>query len=123
MTTLLFLLFKQAFFDTTGGLWQTGALVGKAAGCFYSNAVQGGGQETMGLTAVPFFAHMGMVYVPLGFIDPKMFTMDEVHGASPFGSGCYAGPDGSRQPTDLEKGIAETHGKHFATIAAKLCKE
>jgi NAD(P)H dehydrogenase (quinone) len=102
-------------------LWQKGALVGKPAGCFFSNAVQGGGQETMGLTMVPFFTHMGMVFVPLGFVE-KMFVMDEVHGASAYGAGTYAGTDGSRQPTDLEKSIAETHGQNFAKTAAKLAK-
>ena len=45
---------------------------------------------------------------------------DETHGGSPYGSGTIAGRDGSRQPTDLEKGVPETHGKHFAGIAAKL---
>ena len=69
--------------DSTGGLWQKGALTGKAAGCFFSTGTQGGGQETMGLTTVTYFTHMGMVYVPLGYVDPKMFNMDEIHGASP----------------------------------------
>lgn len=106
--------------DSTGSLWQTGALVGKAAGCFFSTASQGGGQETIGLTTVTFFAHQGMVFVPLGFIDPKVFSLDEPHGGSAYGCGTFAGVDGSRQPSDLEKAVAETHGKHFATIAAKL---
>ena len=30
--------------------------------------------------------------------------------------------DGSRQPSALEKDIAEAHGEHFGTIAAKLAK-
>ncbi len=34
--------------------------------------------------------------------------------------GTFAGPDGSRQPTDLEQDSAETHGKRFATITANL---
>jgi NAD(P)H dehydrogenase (quinone) len=106
--------------DSTGGLWQAGALVGKAAGVFQSTGTQGGGQETIGLTIVPFFAHHGMVFVPLGYVEPKVFSYDEVHGASPYGSGTFAGADGSRQPSDLEKEIAVSHGKHFAGIAAKL---
>lgn len=106
--------------ETTGGLWQSGALVGKPAGAFFSTGTQGGGQETIGLTTVTFFAHQGMVFVPLGYVDPKVFKIDEVHGASAYGSGTFAGPDGSRQPSELEKQVAESHGKHFATIAAKL---
>ena len=106
--------------DSTGGLWQTGALTGKAAGVFQSTGTQGGGQETIGLTIVPFFTHHGMVFVPLGFIEPKMFSFDEPHGSSAYGAGCFAGSDGSRQPSDLEKDIAVSHGKHFAKIASKL---
>ena len=41
---------------------------------------------------------------------------------SPYGAGTLAGPDGSRQPSALEKDIAEAHGKHFGAIAAKLAK-
>jgi NAD(P)H dehydrogenase (quinone) len=108
--------------DSTGSLWQTGALVGKAAGMFVSTGTQGGGQETIGLTTVTFFAHQGMVFVPLGYVEPKVFSFDEPHGGSPYGSGCYAGSDGSRQPSELEKAVATSHGKHFATIAAKLAK-
>ena len=47
-------------------------------------------------------------------------TFDEIHGASPYGSGTFAASDGSRQPSDLEKEIAVSHGKHFAGITAKL---
>lgn len=61
-----------------------------------------------------------MVYAPLGYVDPKVFSFDEVHGGSPWGSGTFAGPDGSRMPSDLEKAVAVTHGKHFAGITAKL---
>jgi NAD(P)H dehydrogenase (quinone) len=112
----------KAFMDSTGGLWQKGALVGKAGGVFVSTGTQGGGQETIGFSTVQFFAHHGMVFVPLGYTDPAVFSYDEPHGASPYGSGTFAGPDGSRQPSDLEKGVAKNHGKHFATIAAKLAK-
>lgn len=34
-----------------GGLWASGALVGKAAGVFISTGTQGGGMETTALTA------------------------------------------------------------------------
>jgi len=112
----------KTFQDSTGGLWQEGALVGKAAGCFFSTGTQGGGQETLGLTSVPFFAHHGMVFVPMGYVDPKVFTHDEVHGSSPYGCGTFAAADGSRQPTQLEKDVAVSHGKHFATITGKLVK-
>jgi NAD(P)H dehydrogenase (quinone) len=110
----------KTFFDSCGGLWQKGSLTGKAAGTFTSVGTMGGGQETVNLSCVPFFTHQGMIFVPLGYVEPKVFTFEEIHGASAYGCGTFAGVDGSRQPTDLEKEIAETHGKHFASIAAKL---
>lgn len=106
--------------DSTGGLWMKGALAGKTAGTFVSVGTQGGGQETVNLSVIPFFAHQGMVFVPLGYKDPKVYTYDEVHGASAYGCGTYAGSDGKRSPTTLELEIAETHGNHFATITAKI---
>lgn len=97
-----------------------GALVGKSCGTFVSVGTMGGGQETVAVSMFSFAAHQGMVFVPLGYTEPKVFSYEEPHGASPYGSGTYAGPDGSRMPSDLEKEIAESHGKHFATITAKL---
>jgi len=97
-----------------------GALVGKSFGTFTSVGTQGGGQETCNVAMFSFASHQGMCFVTMGYIEPKVFSYDEVHGATPYGSGTYAGPDGSRMPSDLEKEIAVSHGKHFATITAKL---
>jgi len=112
----------KSFMDSTGSLWMGGKLVGKTGGCFFSTGCQGGGQETMGIATVTFLSHHGMVFIPLGYVDPKVMSIDEVHGASAYGSGTIAGGDGSRQPSTLEKDVGESHGKHFATIAAKLAK-
>jgi len=80
----------KTFFDSTGGLWRTGALLGKPCACFQSTASQCGGQESSALTgALPFIAHHGMVFVPLGYRSPSQYNLDEVHGSSPWGSGTY----------------------------------
>lgn len=42
----------STFFDATGGLWASGALVGKFGGFFTSTGGQHGGQETTALTTV-----------------------------------------------------------------------
>jgi len=110
----------KAFWDATGQLWQTGALVGKVAGVFFSSATQGGGQETTALTQLTHFVHHGMVYVPIGYSNANLFNMDEIHGGSPYGAGTFAGPTGARQPTKLEKEVAHHQGKHTATIAIAL---
>ncbi|CAM9554865.1 unnamed protein product, partial [Ectocarpus sp. 12 AP-2014] len=85
-------------------LWQSGGLVGKPAGVFVSTATQGGGQETSALTFLTQLAHHGMMFVPIGYSSPLLFNNDEVHGGSPYGAGTLAGGDGSRMPSDLEKG-------------------
>lgn len=111
----------KAFFDSTGGLWQSGALVGKPAGVFVSVATQGGGLETTALTAVTQFTHHGMVFVPTGYsFGPGMFSLDEVQGGTPWGASTFAGGDGSRQPSTHELALAEHQGKHFAGVAKKL---
>ena len=38
----------------------------KFVGIFFSTAGQGGGQETTAMSTMPFFSHMGMIFVPLG---------------------------------------------------------
>ncbi|EGW34212.1 uncharacterized protein SPAPADRAFT_59645 [Spathaspora passalidarum NRRL Y-27907] len=105
----------KAFWDATGGLWMKGALHGKVAGLFVSTGTQGGGQETTALNALSVLVHHGIIYVPFGYANafPLQTKIDEVHGGSPYGAGTFAGPDGSRQPSDLEKEIARIQGKSF----------
>ena len=110
----------KTIMDATGGLWQNGKLVGKTAGVFQSTGTMQGGQESVAMNCMSFFAHQGMVFIPLGYIDPKAFSYEEIHGGSPWGSRTYAGPDGSRQPTSMELSIAENHGRHFAKLTAKI---
>lgn len=110
----------KSFLDSTGGLWMGGKLVGKPAGIFFATGTQGGGQETTALTFLTQFAHHGMIYVPIGYSSPKLMDMDELHGGSPYGAGCLAGPDGSRQPSQLEKDVAFHQGQYFAGIVKKL---
>ncbi|KAG9160908.1 hypothetical protein Leryth_008722 [Lithospermum erythrorhizon] len=111
----------KAFLDSTGGLWQSGALVGKPAGLFFSTGTQGGGQETTALTAVTQLVHHGMIYVPIGYtFGAGMFDMENVKGGSPYGAGTFAGADGSRQPSEAELKQAFHQGKYIAGIIKKL---
>eukprot|EP00512_Aurantiochytrium_limacinum_P004608 CAMPEP_0171497888 /NCGR_PEP_ID=MMETSP0958-20121227/7528_1 /TAXON_ID=87120 /ORGANISM="Aurantiochytrium limacinum, Strain ATCCMYA-1381" /LENGTH=267 /DNA_ID=CAMNT_0012032193 /DNA_START=77 /DNA_END=880 /DNA_ORIENTATION=+ len=110
----------KAFMDSTGGLWQKQSLAGKPASIFVSTGTQGGGQETTALTFLTQFTHHGLIFLPLGFSDPGQFSLEEIHGGSPYGAGTFAGPDGSRSMTDLEKKIAETQAKRFADVVKKL---
>jgi NAD(P)H dehydrogenase (quinone) len=112
----------KAFWDQTGGLWALGALYGKPAGIFVSTGTPGGGQEATAMTALTPIVHHGMIFVPLGYgpAFPLLTNLEEVHGGSPWGAGTFAGADGSRQPTKLEKEIAVTQGKTFYEKIAKF---
>jgi NAD(P)H dehydrogenase (quinone) len=46
--------------------------------------------------------------------------MSDTIGGSPYGAGTLAGPDGSRQPNEVELRIARYQGRHVAQIAKKL---
>jgi len=109
----------KAFFDSLGGYWKNGQLRGKMAGFFFSTSTQGGGQETTAFTCIPSLAHHAMIYVPLGYVSEHLSNMTEIHGGSPYGSGTY-GID--NHPSQLEKKLAEDHGKHMAGIVFKYWK-
>lgn len=68
----------KAFFDSCGGLWQKGALLGKPCAMFVSTGTLGGGQEVTPMSALPFLVHQGMIFIPFGYQDPAMFGLDEV---------------------------------------------
>lgn len=112
----------KAFWDATGGLWASGALYGKACGFFVSTSSPGGGQEVTILNALSVVVHHGLVFVPLGYKNAfaQITNLNEVHGASPWGAGTFAGADGSRQPTALELEIANIQGKTFYEAVGKL---
>lgn len=105
----------KTFWDATGGLWAKGTLLGKPFGMFVSSGTPGGGQELTVMNCLSTMVHHGMPFIPLGYgaAFPLLTNMTEVHGASPWGAGCFAGPDGSRQVSKLELEIAHTQGKIF----------
>jgi NAD(P)H dehydrogenase (quinone) len=106
--------------DSTGGLWQSGALAGKLTGVFFSTAAQHGGQETTALSTITYFSHHGMPFIPLGFAHANMFDNSEVIGSSPYGSGTVANGDGSRQPSEKELAIVYTQGENFAKVVKTM---
>lgn len=108
----------KAFLDSTGGQFAQGKLVGKTAGVFVSTNTQGGGQETTALTFVTQFAHHGMIFVPMGYTSPISNITSEMRGGSAYGAGTFAGGDGTRTPSQLEKDLAHHQGKLFAQTTA-----
>ncbi|WVF71969.1 NAD(P)H:quinone oxidoreductase, type IV [Kwoniella sp. CBS 6097] len=112
----------DAFFDATGGLWAKGGLVGKFVTMFTSTAGQHSGQESTFLTTYPFFAHHGMVYVPIGYANQSVGSLEQVSGGSPYGATTIAGADGSRKPLPIELEIAQFQGKFFADFVTTFTK-
>lgn len=113
------------FLATLGGLWATGGLHGKPVAIFTSTSSPGGGQEVTLRNFLSYVAHHGMIYVPLGYAKAfaQITSLDEVHGGTPYGALTFAGADGSRQVSALEKEIAFIQGESFAETAAKFVSE
>jgi NAD(P)H dehydrogenase (quinone) len=112
----------KAFWDATGGLWQTGGLWGKYAGLFISTGTLGGGQESTAIAAMSTLTHHGIIYVPLGYATtfPILADLSEARGGSPWGAGTFSGADGSRQPSAKELELAEKHGQAFYGAVSKV---
>jgi len=114
----------KAFWDHSGKQWQAGAYYGKYAGVFVSSGTLGGGQENTVAASISTLAHHGIIFVPLGYSKsyPEMASVSEVRGGGPWGAGTIAGPDGSRQPSELELKIASIQGQAFYEAVAKTTK-
>jgi NAD(P)H dehydrogenase (quinone) len=108
------------FLDQTGGLWMSGALVGKIASVFVSTGSQHGGQESTILTFHPTLFHLGMVVVGLPYSETRQMGLDEIKGGSPYGASTIAGAQGERLPSEQELAMARFQGRHVASIAARL---
>ncbi len=109
-----------SFWDTTGGLWFSGALVGKVGGAFTSTASQHGGQETTLFSILTNLLHHGMTIVGLDYGFQGQMGVDAVTGGSPYGATTISDGDGSRMPSSVELDGARYQGKRIAETAAKL---
>jgi len=112
----------KAFWDHTSKQWQSGAFYGKYAGIFVSSACMGGGQESTALACMSTFVHQGLIFTPLGYATAfaALADLSEVRGGSPWGAGTFAGPDGSRQPSEKELALAKTQGESFYKTVSKV---
>ncbi|WP_110686691.1 NAD(P)H:quinone oxidoreductase [Salinicola aestuarinus] len=108
------------FWDTTGGVWASGKLIGKIGSAFASTATQHGGQETTLTSMHTTLLHHGMMIVGVPYTCPELANMDEITGGTPYGATTLAAADGSRTPSENELAIARFQGKHVAELAAKL---
>ncbi len=107
------------FLDQTGGIWINGGLIGKVASVFVSTGTGGGNETTISSFHTTLFHH-GMIVVGLPYNAKGLSDLSEVRGGSPLGAGTIAGPDGSRQPNDIELELARFQGRHVATVCAEV---
>ncbi len=77
----------KTLFDSCGQLWMTGGLRNKYVGTFFSTGSIGAGQETTAFTTLPFFAHMGMIYVTIGGKHKLLGDITQANGGSAWGAG------------------------------------
>jgi NAD(P)H dehydrogenase (quinone) len=108
------------FLDQTGGLWFTGALVGKVGSAITSTASQHGGQEATILSFHTVMLHHGMIIAGLPYSFAAQNGSEEVKGCSPYGASTISNSDGSRQPSKIELDGARYQGAYTANIAARL---
>jgi len=109
-----------AFWDTCGGVWMSGALIGKVAAAFTSTASQHGGQETTLFSILTNLLHMGCTVVGLDYGFGGQNGVDEVKGGSPYGATTIADNDGSRRPSATELEGCRYLGRRVAETAARL---
>ena len=112
----------RTFLDATGGLWGSGALIGKVGSGFTSTASQHGGQETTLLTLGTFFYHQGMLIAGAPYSTTELLNISEMSGGTPYGASTITGPKGERMPSPNELAIARAQGRHVTSLAAKLVR-
>ncbi|MDX1268319.1 MAG: NAD(P)H:quinone oxidoreductase [Oceanisphaera sp.] len=106
------------FLDSTGGLWVSGALIGKPAAVFTSTASLHGGQEGTLLTMLPPLLHHGMVICGLPYTLPEL--NNTTSGGTPYGPSHHAGPDSDKPISESESRLCLAMGRRLAELAMKL---
>ena len=110
----------RAFLDSTGGLWASGALIGKLGSVFTSSATQHGGQESTILSFHTTMLHQGMIIAGVPYSEARLLDISAMSGGGPYGASTITGGDGSRMPSENELAIARFQGKHVAETGVRL---
>lgn len=106
------------FLDTTGGLWVSGAMVGKPAAVFTSTQTQHGGNESTLLSMMLPLLHHGMVLVGLPFTETGL--QRTTAGGGPYGASHVHGALKTVELSDDEKQLAQRLGQRVAELALTI---
>jgi NAD(P)H dehydrogenase (quinone) len=108
----------RQFWDRTGALWASGALVDKPVGAFCSTSTLHGGQETTIISSMFTFLHQGMIMVGVPYTVPEISTPHA--GGSPYGPSHVAGNPPVNPITKDVEAVCRFLGGRVARIAGKL---
>jgi len=108
------------FLDSTGALWQNGALSGKPACVFTATSSMHGGQETTLTSMMLPLLHHGMLIVGIPFTEPLLTST--ATGGTPYGASHVSGGLGDKPVSEDEKRLAYALGKRLAETALKLAR-
>ncbi len=108
----------KAFWDSTTGLWLSGALAHKAAGVFTSTSSLHGGQETTLISMMLPLLHHGMMILGLPYTESALMTTES--GGTPYGPTHVAGPQSDLAITEAEKTLCMALGKRVASVTQKM---
>jgi NAD(P)H dehydrogenase (quinone) len=105
----------KAYIDGLGGLWFQGKLTGKAGAAFTSTSSLHGGNESTIISLYNPMAHLGLIIVPLGYVDPAVFKAGTPYGAS----AVVNGRDITEANAD-ELEVARVQGRRVTEVARAL---
>ncbi|MFI7607887.1 NAD(P)H:quinone oxidoreductase [Micromonospora sp. NPDC049366] len=103
----------KQFLDSTGGLWQQGALADKPATGFTSAGNAHGGNESTLLALYNTLHHWGSIIVSPGYTDPVVYAA----GGNPYGT---SHPGGAGAPGEEKLEAARYQGERLTKFAARL---
>lgn len=110
----------HAFMDTTGGLWGSGALVGKPIATMVATFAQHSGLEFAHRHLHIALLHHGCIVVGANPQELGSQGISDIDGGSPYGAGTITGTDGARGPSPSELRFAKRHALRLAQFASKL---
>lgn len=106
------------FWDTTSGLWLSGALIDKPASVFSSSSSMHGGQESTLLSMMLPLLHHGMIIAGIPFSEAALSQTQT--GGTPYGVTHVSGSNNDKALSDDEITLAKAQGLRLARIAHAL---
>jgi NAD(P)H dehydrogenase (quinone) len=110
----------QHFFESTSGLWLSGALAGKPAALFTSSSSLHGGQETTLLSMMLPLLHHGMLVLGIPYTEPELTSTQS--GGTPYGASHIGRRAAPVVLTAEERRLAIALGARLARCAVALAR-